>query len=405
MPNVDFLSGHFDAPTPLAAEEIRSSTDNHPFTGLSRRQLVRAAAVIGTAAVVGVARVPHSAAASSDLRSVADWERMFLGIWGRDDATYQPKSVSGDSRTYYDLAYSIDGNAAMFQATGKTAYLDRALLYVENTIASAMPSSTFPRSRFKDGYSGWVSREAGTYNGQEVVLYEIYLWRYVTRLLRLVRANATVWADPAYQARFQRILAFTETNIFDKWYARGTKWYVYREVTHITAHFGYIALDLAGLTSDLNRRARCLAVFTNINRALPNYPGCSLRAQIIPHPTVSGGLFWHPTWGKFSSPGSDTAHANGVVSFIVESQELGAEWTLTDANGLIATLMGAILRSSATATYLDGSGGDGWINDGWCKLGRYSIDLQKRLEVYQRARTCQLWGNCALNAKLLLGSV
>ena len=401
MLNVSFLSADSNNPPQLAAGEARCSADNHVNAGMSRRQLVQTAAIVGTAAVAGVARVPRSAAATANLLSVADWERKFLGIWAKDDATYLPMSVSGNSRAYYDLAYSIDGNAAMFQATGKTTYLDRALLYIENTIGSAKLSSTFPRSRFKDGYSGWVSQESGTYNGQEVVLYEIYLWRYVTRVLRLMQANTTVWADPAYQARFQRILAFTETNIFDKWYARGTTWYVYREVTHITAHFGYIALDLSRLTSDLTRRGRCLAVFDNINRALPNRPGCSLRAQIVPHPTISGGLFWNATWGSTSLPGSDTAHANGVVSYIVESQELGVEWTLTDVNGLVTTFMGAIIPGSVTATYLDGSGSAGWINDGWCKLGRYSFDLQKRLEVYQRARTCQLWGNCALNAKLL----
>ena len=219
-----------------------------------------------------------------------------------------------------------------------------------------------------------------------------------------MRATPAVWANPAYQERFRRILAFSETNIFDKWYSRGPSAYVYRSVTHITAHFGYIALDLARLTSDAARRARYLAVFNNINHALPNRPGRSLRAQLIAHPTVSGGLFWDDQWGVFSRPGSDTAHANGVVSFIVESQEVGAEWTRTDTDRLVATLMGAILKGgSLTATYVDGSGGNGgWINDGWCKLGRYSVALQKRLEVYQRAQNCQLWGNCALNAKLLL---
>ena len=104
----------------------------------------------------------------------------------------------------------------------------------------------------------------------------------------------------------------------------------------------------------------------------------------------------------FSRPGSDTAHANGVVSFIVEAVEVGAEWTRTDANRLVATLMGAILKSgSVTGTYVDGSGSGGWINDGWCKLGRYNVTLQKRLETYERSQTCQLWGNCALNARLL----
>ena len=127
-----------------------------------------------------------------------------------------------------------------------------------------------------------------------------------------------------------------------------------------------------------------------------------MRSQLIAHPTVSGGLFWNPSWGSFSRPGTDTAHGNGVVSYIVEATELGAEWTRTDCSKLATTLMGAILKGgSTTATYIDASGSGGWINDGWCKLGRYNTTLQKRLETYERAQTCQLWGNCALNARLL----
>jgi len=381
----------------LTAGEIRREDNNRPPGHLSRRQMLQSAATIGAAAAVGAAgaMMPQPAEAAP-LRSTAQWERMFLGIWSRDNATYLPKSTSSDSRNYYDLAYAVDGNAAMFQATGKTTYLDRALLYIENTISRARPSSSFSGSRFKDRYYGWVS------GGQEVPLYEIYLWRYVTRVLRLMKANGAVWGNSGYRSRFQRILAFTESHIFDKWYARGPNAYIYREVTHITAHFGYIALDLSRLTSDAGRRSRCLAVFNNINRSLPNRPGRSMRNQLISHPTVSGGLFWNSSWGSFSRPGTDTSHGNGVVSYIVEAAELGAEWTRTDCNRLATTLMGAILKGgSTTATYIDASGAGGWINDGWCKLGRYNTTLQQRLETYQRAQTCQLWGNCALNARLL----
>ncbi len=387
--------GSQDQSVPAAAAERKAPA---PASGsrLNRRQVLQSVAALGAAAAVGGMAASPRPAEAAGLRSVATWERMFQGIWARDHAEYAPKSVSTNSQSFYNLAYSVDANAAMFQATGKTMYLDRALLYIENTIRSARVSRSFSSSRFKDGFYGWLS------GGQEVVLYEIYLWRYVTRILRLMRANGGVYGNASYRARFQRILAFTETNIFDKWYARGPNWYIYREVTHITAHFGYIALNLSRLTGDSGRRSRCLAVFNNINRNLPNRPGRSLRNQLINHPTVNGGAFFDDNWGVFSRPGSDTAHANGVVSFIVESQELGAEWTRTDCNRLVATLNGAILKGgSTTATYLDGSGSGGWINDGFVKLGRFSAALQQRLESYQRAQTCQLWGNCALNARLL----
>ena len=182
---------------------------------------------------------------------------------------------------------------------------------------------------------------------------------------------------------------------------------MYRGVAHITAHFGYIALNLAHLTADAARRARYMEVFDNINHSLPNYPGSSMRAQLIPHPTVPGAVFWDPWWGRFSRPGGDVSHAGGVVSFIVEAEELSEEWTRDDIDRLIATLNGAIWPASRLhpAQHVDGTGSGIWgLNDGWIKLGRYSVTVQKLLEESQSSRGLQQWGNAALNARYLLGN-
>jgi hypothetical protein len=52
---------------------------------------------------------------------------------------------------------------------------------------------------------------------------------------------------------------------------------------------------------------------------------------------------------------------------------------------------------------VDGSGrGNGFFNDGFVKLGRYGTALQRRLESHEVALNTQLYGNGALNARLLL---
>ena len=294
----------------------------------------------------------------------------------------------------------------MFQATDNLQYLDRALEYIVNVINDSRRSRKFPNSRHQDGYYGWVCKVRGKYYGKEVSLNETYMWRFVTRILRLMHANDAVWNDSYYRPIYERILEFSEVHIFDKWYSRGPQSHIYRGVAHIAAHFGHIALNLANLTADATRRARCMEVFDNINHSLPNFPGSSLRAQLIPHPTVPGGIFWDPWWGQFSRPGGDVSHAGGVVSFIVEAEELGEEWTRDDIDGLIATLNGAIWPASRLqpALYVDGTGRGIWgLNDGWIKLGRYSVTVQKLLEESQNGRGLQQWGNAALNARYLFG--
>ena len=60
------------------------------------------------------------------------------------------------------------------------------------------------------------------------------------------------------------------------------------------------------------------------------------------------------------------------------------------------------MRGYRYAGFVDGSGkGNGWFNDGFMKLGRYDIEIQKRLETHQVGRGVQFYGNGALNASRL----
>jgi hypothetical protein len=210
----------------------------------------------------------------------------------------------------------------MYQATGKSQYVDRALLYVNNMVNSAKVSSSLGSGAFGDSYLGWISQRAEV-QGQEVALYESYCWRYVTRLLRVIRETPSLYDNATYRAQYDKLLTFTERNIFDKWFNRGANAYVYRVNTHMASHWGLIALNLSRITTDATRKSTYLTVVNNINRNLPNYNGAGLRKQLMAHPLNSAAYFWSDTWNSFARPGQDVSHANGMLAFVVEARDAG----------------------------------------------------------------------------------
>ncbi|WP_224367208.1 hypothetical protein [Hyalangium versicolor] len=340
--------------------------------------------------------------AATGLRTVASWEQLFLGKWSSEhSSSFLPMSNSLDSWQFYNLSYGIDGNTAMYRATGKTQYMDRALLYVNNVVNHAKVSSSLSKSQFKDSYLGWASARSDTL-GQEVPLFESYCWRYVTRMLRVIRETPALYNNATYRAQYDRLLAFTEKNMFEKWYKRGANSYIYRVNTHMASHWAFIAMDLYRMTTDATKKATYLTVFNNINRNLPNYVS-SLREQMGSSPVNSSAYFWSDTWGSHSRPGQDVAHGNGVMAFIVEARDAGMEWTAADINAFVNTLNLVIWPAAGRyANYVDGSGsGTGWFNDGLMKLGRYNANLQRRLETHTVGNNTQFYGNGALNAAIL----
>jgi hypothetical protein len=338
----------------------------------------------------------------ADLRPVSDWEQRFLATWESDHRIDEPASRSPDSWEHYDLAYAIDSNTAIFRATGTTRYLDRALAYVGNVVATARLSSTLPTSQYHDGYLGWVSfRVDLNPTGVEVPLYESYFWRYATTMLRAMRDTPAVYGDPSYRARYDSLVEFAEIQMFDKWYARGANDTIYRSRTHLAAHWAMIALNLALLTSDPTRRARYREVVDNIDLHLPNYDA-SLRGQLRQNPVEPSAYFWNSVWGSFQRPGQDVSHGNGVLAYLVEARDRGDHWTDADMAGFAALLTRVIWPAPGTyRDYVDGSGvGDGWFSDGFVKLGRYDAAVQQRLEQHPSG-SGQFAANMALNAAIL----
>ncbi|MGH3998497.1 MAG: hypothetical protein ACRDTJ_13665 [Pseudonocardiaceae bacterium] len=308
-------------------------------------------------------------------------------------------SRSTDSYDFYNMSYYVDANVSMFEATGETKYADVALELAENMVASARPSSSISTSEFQDRYLGWTSREPDV-RGREVPLFESYAWRYVTRLLRVLRTSP-LYANGTYRDRYQKLLAFTETNMFEKWYSRGAENFIYRSRVHMAAHWAYISLDLSHLTTDEARRARYREVVDNIDNSLPNHPS-SLRGQLRTSYTDPMAFWWSDVWGEMTGSGQDIAHGNGVISYVVESRDLNAGWTADELDRFSRTLTSFVLDLEGDyRKYVDGSGrGNGWIADGFVKLGRYDPAVQAVLEDYG-VQNSQYHAAMALNANIL----
>ncbi len=390
-----------------------------------------AAAPVRQARELGTATISHASApaakagqTATGLRSVAGWQALFDARSAADDSrVYSRLSTSSDSWDYYNLAFGVDAFTAMFRATGNTKYLDKSLSYVNNVIARAKPSSSLGTQAYGDSYLGWVSQRSDV-KGQEVPLFESFLWRYVTEMLWAIHQNPTVYNAPAYKSQYDSILAFTERNIFDKWYTRndghggGGAGFpgMYRQNTNMASHWAFISLFVSKLTTDPTRQARARTVYTNIDGQMPVY-GSSLRHQFL-HPAAAPAAYvWSSVWDASASLSrittsnvQDVPHASGEVAYIIDAYEFSTgAWTSTDITALSHTLTDLIWRKDGTyAAYVDGSGpGNGVVFDGFMKLGRYNAAIQKRLETYTGAisdnnyAVISFLANGALNAKYL----
>lgn len=335
-------------------------------------------------------------------RSVAWWQACFDEAWSREKPESVQRAASGDAWQLYNLAYAIDGLAAMAEASGEVRYADEALELIESVIAQAKPSRTLEKSQFRDEYLGWASASHPSdraTDGKEVPLFESYFWRYGTRLLRVMRAQPEWIADATRRERVSAALRFVQRNVWDKWTNRGMD-NIYRSRTHMASHWAFVALNLLPLMDEGPRRTQMRQVLDNICSHFPSSPSDSLRGQMRDHPTAPGGVFWSDVWGQDSRPGQDVSHGNAVVAFIIDAADAGEHFTRADVDRLCVTLTKAIWKpDGAAAMYVDGSGtGNGWINDGFCKLGRFDADIQRRLEEYKVGRGVQLYGNGAFNA-------
>lgn len=336
--------------------------------------------------------LPLADTGTGPLRSAAQWASLFDQFWQGERSTQEALSRSRDSWDHYELSYSVDALTSAYLATGRREYVDEALSLTENVVASAVRSASLPNSQYHDAYLGWASKQE---SGEEVPLYESYFWRYGTRLLRVIHATPALAEDPALQPRYARLVAFAERDVFEKWYRRGPDDNIYRSRTHMAAHWAFIAMNLADITTNPADRTLYRTVQARIDK--------ELHGQLIANPRDPGAYFWSDVWGSCRQPGQDVSHGNGVIAYVADAHDQGGAWSDADVARFVRTLADVVWPTEGPGSaFVDGSGeGNGWFSDGFVKLGRYDAALQRRLETHQPAND-QFYANGALNAAILL---
>jgi|JI10StandDraft_1071094.scaffolds.fasta_scaffold16547_5 hypothetical protein len=332
-----------------------------------------------------------------------------------DYTEFNPRAISKDTAKYYTLGLTLDGNRAMFDATGDTIYMDRCLYYVNTIINDAQLSSSFSTSQYKDGYLTWLNltnASPPSILNTEVILHQTYCFRYVCMIADSI---ITRGLTGSYLTQYNAILAFVERNIWQKWYSRGLKDVLYRNVIHISAHTAIIADFLRRRSSNPTIVAQATTVQANIDHVGISYYGNShMRSQFVTHAADPRAVFWNMYWNNYTSKpaepyGSDTSHGAAVLSYLIPILERGyGDWTIEDMVRFMWLFKLLYINGNSAYNWLAGASGTAIyspmnINDGFNKLGRFFPEVQLMIENVTSARNSQYWGNGALNAKRLLG--
>jgi hypothetical protein len=218
--------------------------------------------------------------------------------------------------------------------------------------------------------------------------------------------------SPSYLSRngnqqiYDDMLSWFEKHIWEKWESRGIG-HLYRSRTHMSSHWGQMAWFLHKITGTPKYRS----FYENWSYAgFPSGPhtGGNMRNQLREVNANGGtGYVWNGLWGSMSGS-NDVSHANAEVELMILGAEMGDYWSQTDMQRLINTFEGLIFKSNSwnnQAYYIDGGGSEAALWDqGWVQLGRFSSELQAKLEnaellptyyYYQKVRIANLAYNQA----------
>lgn len=350
--------------------------------------------------------------------SVALWAEKFDNIYyqkGANPTSYSDfwinRSKAGSSSNFYTCSEGIDALTAMYLATGDAKYIGDAVTLCKNITGSSVS--------VKGNYKGWTSKEAsGNYRqvlGQEVPLYESYLFRYMARLLYEIKTHPALFN--AYKNDYASLLSFVETNGWQKWKSRGkggsigANSMLMRSRTHMSAHWALTALFLGKITVNSGIKSECDAFVSEFNRRM--------RSNLRNNPVNPLAYAWNATWDD-ETPASrrivqDISHGNNVIAYIVEAYGFNTYWTKVDINKFAAVITNVSYNRTTNtfATNVDRTSNSAvngqYQADGWVKLGRYNKDVYDLFARYAQNESAlkknyqqgQFLANMALNAKIL----
>jgi len=309
----------------------------------------------------------------------AQWKIKFESYWynGSSNATYAnfnslmvQCNSNGEQQQHYYAAWAFEAGLAAWRATGDNRYLDDLIEAIEAVISTATV-----RPAFSGGpYLGWNAVK-GTPSAKGYALWESYLWRYVATMLRVMYKSPALRATGSYQTKYDTILSFIRTHIWEKWYTDGIG-NLYRTNTHMASHWARIGMELHVITGVQQYKD----VFDDISwRGMAIRGGANLRGRIY---NLGAGYSWYSSWT--SNTVQDTNHGSDVINFIVEAVENGYYWNMADIDKFVTTFSNVIWYNNSPVqwtNYVNGSGTGGAVNlHEWLNLARYSTSLQSRID-------------------------
>ncbi|MEL7447577.1 MAG: hypothetical protein AAFN78_00115 [Pseudomonadota bacterium] len=316
-------------------------------------------------------------------------------------------SSGGNGFELYNLSGDFEGLLSMFEATGNTKYLQRAVQLSLNIVRSGKDLNG-------DGYVSFEVKGKGA-KGIDLALYEWRGMRPVARTARLVSQDKALAAR--YEKQYREIEAFLLKQVYEKWSEGKSKsprlpHFETDGLIHRSSHMGDILVDLTLMTGRSDIEASLALVAKRVEK--------QLRASKR-HP---GAVEWNILYKNdkeiirnYERPlgVSDTSHASGTVSFIAADAALtrsvfgrpvveSLSFTLSDV--IYAPRDGAVhytdFVDGATSETQPDTMGLRNLSDGWVKLGMFDANVQRLMmtvheQDLQASKKLQLAGNLARN--------
>lgn len=308
--------------------------------------------------------------------------------------------INGGASSYRLMEFSrgIGALLAMFEATDSIMYMEEILDLSENLLSKARPGKLIENNpaHYKDDYLGWANINRTDHPNlgrhlEEYPLYESYLFRYLAKAVYLIKNSKTAQKNSSLLARSQKILDFIETNGWEKWKVRGDKVspncykFLFRGRTHMASHWAMVALYLRELTTSGSKKEEYTKFLNLYNQQL------RLNFRVTPENAYVWNMTWDTNWPTGTNCNApdkepiiqDASHGNHVVTYIIESFEMGSGfWAERDIQRLCNTAKFLLFDSSNQRFYGDlnqkfiSNMSNGIrLSDGFVKLSRYDEKL------------------------------
>jgi len=296
---------------------------------------------------------------SANAAIIADLENRVGAIYSVDWV----EGISPDAGV--DMYYrwpGIDGLVDLYQATGKSTHIDRA-------VAMALRYISLGQDLNDDGYLDWFSRLINDHSHAHV---EVRAADGIARITEILHTDNALTAR--YETEAQVFLGYLEKDVWEKAEvgAFNVQNMLETNVTHFIGRSGLIAVSLYKITGKKKYLNWIESKGANLKNALVlGANGAYTFNCYLDGSSCTGGAI------------IDTSHAGDTINFIVEAHRAGLVFDAVDIERLIETvrkhLWNGSLSSPKFNDLVDGSGIFGRMGrnqGGWVKLAVFDDELR-----------------------------